>query len=359
VAVPGIQYVIPWGQVETSVQDDIMPGWRDQILFSNPAYYKMRERLYRFQGGRSIVRGLSFSVEGGGGKWWSGVDPFDTTVRNPATAAVFYRKNYSLPIAIDRDEEDAVRGPEMVAELVGQKLGIARPTAIDAVGQALFNDGTNPKEIGGLAHMVRPTPGTSHTYGNITTSSTVNTWWQNQADNPGTAYVTGGTSNTFAAVRGFGPIGRMWIKVRRASGKDPTLILGNWGAFQDYHDSLAGTGSAAGYMMGGQRYMRQDDEMARAGFTNLMYRTAAWVADERAPHVVTSAGVTETEVLYFLHMPAIQLAVHAVRDMQFEAWRQAYDQHVRVAYINWSGELICTERRAQGVIANINVAATS
>lgn len=354
-AVPGLVYQVPWGQVETSVQDDIMPGWRDQILFGNPAYYKLRDRLYRFKGGRAIVRGLSFSVEGGGGQWWAGTDRFDTTIRNPATAATFYRKNYSLPVAVDRDEEDAVRGPEMVAELVSQKLGVARPTAIDAVGQAVFNDGSDPKQIGGLAHMVRDDPSVSHTYGSITCktgANPVNTWWANQAD--ATAYVTGGSSN-FAGPRGFGPIGRMWVKIRRASGKPPTMILSNWGAFQDYHDSLAGPGGAGtAIMSGGQRYMRQDEEMAKAGFENVMYRTAPWVADERAPH---TAG--NVEKVYFLHMPAIQLAVHVLRDMQFEGWRQAYDQHVRVAYINWSGELVCTERRCQGVITNVDTTLTS
>lgn len=351
-AVPGVQYQIPWGQVETSVQDDIMPGWRDQILFANPAYYKLRDRLYRFKGGRAIVRGLSFSVEGGGGQWWSGTDKFDTTIRNPATAATFYRKNYSLPLAIDRDEEDAVRGPEMVGDLMAQKLGVARPTAVDAVGQAIFNDGSDPKQIGGLAHMIRTVPGTSHTYGSITTSSTVNTWWQNQAD--ATGYVTGAAS-TFAGVRGFGPIGRMWVKIRRASGKPPTMILSNWGSFQDYHDSLAGPGGAGtAIFSGGQRYMRQDDEMAKAGFENVMYKTAPWVGDERAPH-----SAAHLENVYFLHMPAIQMAVHVLRDMQFEDFRQAYDQHVRVSYINWSGELVCTERRCQGVISAVDATLTS
>ena len=354
---PANIYQINWGQVESIVQDEFMPDIQDQVFFGNPIYYRLQKRKKIYYGGRAIVQALSFTQEGGGGQCGGGVDKMDTRVRNPITAAVFYRKNYSLPIIITRDEEDSVGGDTALTTLVKAKMDIGRITAIDAIGQAIFNDGTDPKQIGGLQHMIRIAPGTSHTYGGITTSSTVNTWWQNQADNPGSNYVTGATGNTFAGVRGFGPIGRMWARIGRAAGtkNKPTMILSNWGSYQDYHDSLAGTGiGGAASMAGGQIYMQQDADLARAGFENVMYKTAPWVVDERAPH-----DANNLEQVFMVNEPSINLVIHGKRNMSFDGWKEPTDQRVRISYIDWSGEMVCSQRRCMGVINKVDTTLTS
>ncbi|MFN0131275.1 MAG: phage major capsid protein [Phycisphaerales bacterium] len=341
-----------YGQVETIVQDYYLPMIRNQIFFENALYYRLRKRAKMYSGGRAIVQGLSFSVEGGGGQWWAGLDRMDIRPRNTISAAVFYRKNYSVALTVMRDEEDSVRGPEKIASLVESKMNILRPTAVDAIGTALFNDGTDPKVIGGLDLVCEDTPDTSHTYGGITVSSTVNSWWRNQADT--TAYITGANS-TFAGPRGFGPIGRMWSKIRRASGKSPTIIVSNTGAQEDYHAALAGPGGAGtATMSGGQRYMQQDADLARAGFDNVMYKTAPWVVDERAPH-----SASNIEKVYFLHEPAINLCIHDARNMSFDGWYTPNDQRARTGYIDFSGELVCSERRCQGVLTNVDATLTS
>lgn len=350
---PANNYIIPWDEVNASVQDFFMPPIRDQYFLTNAVYYRLQKRKKNYSGGRAIVVPLSFSPEGGGGQWWTGADKIDLKIRNPITAAVFFRKNFTVPINIARDEEDSVSGPEVITQLVSAKMEIARPTAVDGVGSALFNNGTDARVIGGLAHAIRNAPGTSHTYGGITTSSTLNTWWQNQVDATGT-YATGG-SGSFAGVRGFGPIGKMWVKIGRASGKRATMILSNWGAYQDFHDSLAGVGLySGGLMSGGQRYMQQDADLARAGFENVMYKNAPWVVDERATH-----DSANKEDVHFIYEPAMNLVVHSKRDMSFDGWKEPVDQKTRHAFIDWAGELVCSERRAQGVITQVDTSATS
>lgn len=355
------QYQINWGQVETLVQDYVMPTIVDQVLYENPIYYRMGRRKKNYSGGRAIVCPLQFAVEGGGGQWWSGADKIDLRIRNPITAAVYYRKNYTLAINMSRDEEDSVGGDTMLKRLVVAKMDIARPTAVDAIGQAVFNDGTDPKQIGGLVHLTRCVsggPATSHTYGGITTSSTLNTWWQPQFID-GTSLVTGGGS-TFAGTRGFGSVGRIWVKIGRASGKRPTVLISNWGLYEDYHASLAGPGGAgAGVYSGGQRYAQMNTDLVKAGFENVMYKTAPWVVDERAPHRVVSAGTNEREDLFALHEPRIYLIVHSKRDMSFDNWKEPVDQKTRHAFIDWAGELAASERRCQGSVYNVECSATS
>lgn len=356
-------YTINFGQVESIVQDYYMPSIRDQYFLSNALYYRLASRKRIYSGGRSIVQPLSFAPEGGGGQWWSGVDKMDTRVRNVITSAQFFRKNFSLPVVLTRDEEDSVGGPTALMELVTAKLEIARPSAIDAIGVALFNDGADPKQIGGLQFALRNfTSGTitSHLYGGITNSPTNNAWWNHQVD--GTGYIGGPVSQSvpgagsFAQVAGYGPLGKMWSKIGRASGKRPTMILSNWGAYNDYHSALTVL----------ERFTRpqQNTKLAEAGFENVMYKTAAWVIDERAPHgqTSTSAAADSThafENVYFVHEPACNLVIHSKRNMSWDNWREPIDQRVRVAYIDWSGEFVLSERRCNGVIQDVNVVSVS
>ena len=336
---------IDFGTVETLVQDYYMEPIRNQWVLSNALWYRLAKRMKIYAGGRSIVQGLTFVPEGGGGQWWSGVDKMQTAVRTTATAAVYYRKNYSVDITLSRDEEDSVNGPDKLRSILDVKMENAKPTAIDAVGTALYNDGTDPKQVGGLLLAVKAVPGTSHTYGGITTSSTNNTWWQNQADV--TAYSTGPSgTGTFAGVQGFGPISKMWSKIGRASGKRPTMIVSNWGAYTDYHNALTVN----------ERYTRpqQDSDLAKAGFENVMYKSAAWVVDERAPH-----DASNVEAVWFLNEPGMVLCVHTKRNMSFDGWKEPTDQRVRIAYIDWSGELLLTERRSHGIISAVTTTATS
>lgn len=330
-------------QVNSLVQDYYMKVVRDQFFLTNALFYRLKPRVEIYEGGRAIAAPLSFAPEGGGMQWWAGSDKLDIRVRDNITQALYYRKNGSVPVSLLQDEEDSCRGPEAIMKLVTAKLNIARPTAIDGVGTELFNDGTDPKKIGGLAHAVKASSA-SHIYGGITTSASLATWWLNQFDT--TAYTTGAAA-TFADVRGFGPIGKMWAKIGRKSGKRPTLLLSNWGSYQDYHDSLVAK----------EAYFRpqQNTDLVKAGFENVMYRTAVWVVDERAPHDDSN----NKEKMYFLHEPAINLYVHSLRNMSWDGWREPVDQRSRTGFIDWAGELCLSERRCHGVIDDITTTATS
>ena len=138
-----------------------------------------------------------------------------------------------------------------------------------------------------------------------------------------------------------GPVGTMFAKCGFRSGKTPTLIVSNWGAWTDYHNSIAKN----------ERYDRpqQQTDMAKAGFTNLMYRNAAWVVDERAPH-----SATNIEKVYLIDERAVSLYTHPARKFAWKGWREAYDQDARVGYIFHRTELCFNERRSSGCISNVD-----
>ena len=340
-----MSYTINWDMVSALARNKHVPKLKDNFFLSNALFYRWKGQVKPWEGGPTIVVPLGFSPEGGGGGWYAGTDKFDTTVRNPIKAANYFAKNAQVTLAIDSDEELAVRGPEAVLNLVQAKMKIAERTMVDLIGSNLFNAGTNAKAIFGLQYAVPETIQTvSQTYGGITSGGSVPAsdtfgWWQNNADN--TAYTAGVGGNFMQSPDN--PMSKAWGNIALRSGKQPTVIVSNWGAWTDFHNSLVKN----------ERIERaqQNVELARSGFTNLMYRSAPWVVDERAPR--TSA----VEKVYLLDENAISLYVHPSRNMSFEDWRKPIDQDARVAYIFWRGEICFDERRSSGVLGSVTTTA--
>jgi len=340
----------PWNQVNVMVQDYIIPKIHDQIFMSNALFMRMKGRTKHFTGGRRIVVPLGWRTQGGI-KWFSGADVFAPTVRDPFQAAEFTPKNANVDLTIDWEEEMQVSGPQQVMNLMEAKGEWARSTFFDGMGTDIYNDGTDPKALAGLQYALKEgatggqVPPTM-TYGGISRSATVNTWWNHNSDNPTTAYVTG-ASSTFAGTS-FGPINRMFAAIKLRSGKMPTMILSNVGAWSDVHYALVKN----------ERYQRpqQQSDLFKAGFDNFMFRSATWVQDEKAPR---DTSANKFEKVYFIHEPAVRLHVDSRADFAFEPFRKPHNQMVRTAYILWRGELIVSEPRSCGVMPRIDTAGVS
>jgi hypothetical protein len=340
----------PWNQVNVMVQDYIIPTIHDQIFLSNAMFMRMKGRTKHFTGGRRIVVPLGWRTQGGL-KWFAGADVFAPTIRDPFQAAEFTPKNANVDLTIDWDEEMTASGPNKVKDLMEAKGEWARSTFMDGMGNNIYNTGADPKAIAGLGYALKSgssgfIPPTM-TYGGISRSSTVNTWWNHNVDHTG--YVTGASSTFVGDGSGgitFGPVNKMFAAIKLKSGKMPTMILSNVGAWTDVHFHLVKN----------ERYQRpqQQSDLFKAGFDNFMFRSATWVQDEKAPR---TAGKVET--VYFIHEPAVRLYVDSRADMAFEPFRKPHNQMVRTAYILWRGELIVSEPRSCGVMSNVDTSAVS
>lgn len=334
----------PWNQVNVMVQDNIIPVIKTQFDLSNALFLRMKGRQKTFTGGRRIVPPLAWRAQGAL-KWFAGTDTFQPTVRDPFTAAEFTPKNSALDLTIDWDEEMTVAGKQQVMDLMAAKGEQANITFKEGMGTEIFNDGTDPKAIAGLRYALKAgssgfTPPTM-TYGGISRSSTVNTWWNHNVDH--TSYTTGATG-TFAGngsgIAVFKPINLMFANIKLRSGKAPTLIISNVGAAADVHYAL----------MRNTQYQRpqQNSDLYKAGFDNFMFRSAAWVVDEKAPRA------SQIENVYFLYEPAVRLWVDSRANFAFEPFRKPHNQLARTAYILWRGELIIDEPRSCGVMSNVD-----
>lgn len=345
-------YTVNWDMVSSSAKNFHIPKLTDNFFLSNALLKRWRSRQKNWKGGPVLVVPLGFAPEGGGGSWYSGSDKFDTTVRNPIKAANYFAKNAQVTLAIDSDEELAIDGPQAVLDLVESKMSIAENTAVDLVGTNLFNAGTNAKAIGGLQLALKGDIVTvAQTYGGITCGGSVpsldtNGWWQHNADN--TLYTCGSGGGLFQAAPGNTPMSSLFAKCGLRGNRTPSLIVSNWGSWTDYHNSIAKN----------ERYDRpqQNSDMAKAGFTNLMYRDAVWVVDERAPRSATNIlnSATDREAIYGIDEKSISLYTHPSRNFNFDGWRKAYDQDVRAGFIFHRTELCMNQRRTSFVISNVN-----
>jgi hypothetical protein len=349
----------PWNQVNVMVQDYIIPTIRDQVFLSNAMFMRMKGKTKHFVGGRRIVVPLGWRTQGGL-KWFSGSDVFSPIVRDPFQAAEFTAKNANVDLTIDWESEMIASGPEKVMDLMDAKGEWARNTFFDGMGSDIYNDGTDPKALGGLQFALAEGAAggdlpPTQTYGGISRSSTVNTWWNHHSRN--TAILTTGDRGTFltnAAVAPEQPLmtfaepNRMFARIKLASGKAPTMILSNVGAWTDVHWNLVRN----------ERYNRpqQNSDLFKAGFENFMFRSAAWVQDEKAPR---TTDANKDEKVYFIHEPAVRLHVDSRADFAFEPFRKPHNQMVRVAYILWRGEFIISEPRSCGVIARVRTSTVS
>ncbi len=336
---------IQWDQVSALNRIFHIPQCRDNVFVGNALLMRLKPRIKKRELGKYISAPIRYGMEGGGGEWYSGTDQHDTTIRNPITAAVFQPKNGIVSLAIDEDEELQASTSDAVLNMMEEKFDIAEETARYQATMALFNTGTSAKAPTGLGYAI-PYAATayigSQTYGGISCGGSARTsdtfgWWQPHVDsNGGSHYVTGSAGSFMQSA--YNPVSKMFAKIGIASGSQPSLIVSNWGAWTDDHDSLAKN----------ERYDRpqQNTELAKAGFRNLMYRNAPWITDALAPR-----DGSNVEYVYLIDESAMNIYWDPRRDFFHEPWRKPVNQSTRVSYIKNRFEIVFRERRSSGVIS--------
>lgn len=334
-----------YDMVSALAREKYLPVLVDQVYRGNALLNRLRSRIKTDFTGRLITVPLVTKAENF--EAYSGWDKANMTEVNPFEACNYWAKNYRTSVTISADAELQTTGPEAWMNLTEARMENASDTFSDGLGTELYNAASNPKGLTGLQYAVPETIETvAQTYGNIPCNGTAytvdpNGFWHNYADN--TAYTAGVTGGNFMQ-SAENPVAKAWNNIASRSGKQPTLILSNWGSWGDFHNNMAKN----------ERYDRpqQSSDLAKSGFTNLMYRTAPWVADPKAPR--SSGGV---EKVYLLHEPHILWAAHPQRHFKQTDFMslEVVGQDGKVAFIYLRSELCFKSRRSQGVIGNVTI----
>ena len=114
---------------------------------------------------------------------------------------------------------------------------------MDALGgpNGIYNAGTNPKAITGLEYALPDFtttapgtfPATGYGYGGIPSTASAYTWWNPQGNN--TSFATGNATTVGSYLRNtnWGVWDNMLAAQALASGKTCSMILCNWGVFNE------------------------------------------------------------------------------------------------------------------------------
>ena len=307
----------------------------DNITRRNALLNKLSQRgnVSSFSGGTKLFEEIEYA-QNSTVQWYSGYEQLNVAPSQIFTAAEYPIRQAAVAVSISGLEQLQNNGPEAMIDLIEGRVRNAENTLQALISQALYNDGTTAKAIGGLRQLIATTP--TNSVGGIDS----NTWefWKNITYG---AITTGGAATTSANIRRY--MDAIYPQLLMGDNTKPDLIVTdntNWTYFNESLQPL-------------QRF--QDADMAKAGFMNLTYMGDIPVVLDGgfqgySTDVVGTGGVP-TGYMYFINTKFLKFRPH--RDRNFVALspeRYSINQDAVVRLIAWAGNLTVTNRRAQGVL---------
>lgn len=210
--------------------------------------------------------------------------------------------------------------------LLQAKLKTAELSMIDKLETMGFSDGTGngSKDFMGLTGIIKATF-SGDTLGGV--DANTNTWWQNKYKD-----CTGGNGDSIAELKA----GILNLYNTCSIGNDhPTLIMGYQGFYEWYELYCV------------QNILRvYDTALGDIGFEALKYKGAAITWSPSAPDAK----------VFFLNDRYLEFVYDSSADFYMTDWKPIPNQLDRVAQIVLQGNLICTNRRMQGLLGTPAVA---
>lgn len=299
----------------------VLPQIIDQIYRSNALFYRMdRSNKRKVQGGTQIEVPLMYARIGAAGSY-SGFDPLDTTPTDIMKNAAWAWKQYYCNVTFDGLTLLKNDSPESIANIVETYFEAARMEMEEQLGTDLYSDAvTNTEAIDGLRGAIDN--GTvAATYGGLGSRTTTNSFWQPRSGALDTTTATL-TLDALQAVFGAATDGA----------RHPTLIVTTQANYNRLWSATQIVQTFPSQAMG------SDEQLAKAGFTNILFNNVPVVVDPHCP----------ANTIFFLNEEYIELIVHSARDFDLQDFRYPTNQDAGVAPLFWAGNLIVKNIANQG-----------
>lgn len=299
----------------------ILPTLVDNVYNSNPIFFRLNSQSKKIlQGGLQIEIPLVYTRFAAGGPY-TGFDLLDVSPSDTVKNAAFDWKQAYVPVSVDGLTLIRADSPEAVVNFLSFYFENAQTELAELIGVGIWSDGvTNVKNIDGLQGAVDD--GTVlATYGGL--SRTTNTWWKSQRD------AATGTLTLLSM--------RTMVGNTTSGGRHPTLIVGTQLNYNRFWN-LVQVNQAFPSTPGGQ-----DEQLAQAGFTNLLFDGIPFVVDSHVP----------ANRIFFLNEDYIYLYVNPRADFNMKEFREPVNQDAMTSLILWAGNLCISNVARQGVMTNI------
>lgn len=275
------------------------------------------------KGGRTFTHPLIYGTNSSF-KSYGKYDTFDTPVTDLVTRAEYPIKVIGGSVVLSTIDLAMNAGDrEKLLDLAEEKKQEAEISFSELMGDQVFADGTVANDFDGLQHLINEAPASQTDVGGIDPSASGNSYWQNYSyDSVVSAFNTSNEGHTamndVVLNTTFGRMG-------------PRAIFTTKTIYGLYEIGLTSN----------IRYSNQ--EMADAGFTNLLYKTLPVMFDDNCP----------TGNMYFVDTDSLWLQVLAQANMQVTQFQQKDDQLFSIALMYLAGNLTTGSRRTNGVIDSI------
>lgn len=298
---------------------------KDNVSNNNALYKRLAEKgqTRKEDGGLTIAQPLDYNANGTYQRY-SGYDILNIQQSDVITAAEYQWRQIALNVVASGLELRTNSGSNAIVKLAKARIKNAMRTFKNNFSYDLYADGSLPNQINGLQALVADA-GTG-TVGGIDSG----TWsfWQNAVQSAA-APLQGGAGITPSATTIESLMLPLWLNQVRGDDK-PDLIVSSNDYFTFYEQSQVSI----------KRYT--DSDTASGGFVSLKYKNADVIFDG-------GSGIPAAH-MYFLNTDYIELVVHRDADLSVQEDMKPYNQDATVIPVLWMGNMVCSNRRLQGVL---------
>lgn len=285
----------------------------------------MKKGNYNIEdGGLTIVTPLDYANNSTYQRY-SDWDVLNVSQSDVISAAEYQWRQIAINVVASGRELRINSGESRIINLSKARLKNAIRTFKNNFSADVYSDGTLANQINGLQALISDA-GTG-TVGGI--DSSVWSFWQNKVQSAA-APIQGGGAVTPSATTIEGQLMLpLWLELVRGDDKPDLIVSSN-----DYYSFFEASQVSL------KRYV--DDDMAKAGFQNLKYKTATVIFDG-------GSGIPAAH-MYFINTEYLMLSVHRDADLEIMQEMRPYNQDGEVIPILWMGNLVCSNRSLQGVM---------
>jgi hypothetical protein len=358
------------------------PGLIDNIFTSAPflaALYgafgkkaKAKKGIRLIDGGERIKVNLMYG-KNSTAKSYSGYETLDVTPQDGISAGFYDWKQLAVSIAISRREERQNAGPGKIKDLMEAKTLQAEMSLRDEINYQLLGKnvssgawyagtsvgGSTYADLSPLGLFLPKDPTASVSVGNINQSTY--SWWRPQVVDGSAAH----GSKDSGAMRGFACTTWAILKAAlrftynacgKGAGGFPDLVLTDQLGYESYEASLDDK----------TRYVNSGGtpaSPATLGFDSVKLKGADMVWDEMMPDIdsgyVYSSASWGSSTFMFLNTQFIELIIDSATNFVNTPFVRPENQDARVAQILLMAEIVCAQRRKQGLLYGVTAGITS
>jgi hypothetical protein len=310
---------LTYAQLSAIAVNTIDKTLTNNVYLATPILKRFSDKAKKVSGGLQIQVPVVSSAPSGGGSY-SDLDTLTISRTDNISAAVYDWKQYYEPVRVSRLDLAKTSGDAGKLDLIASKIKIAEMNLAENLSDGIFSDGTgnSGKDITGFAAMIS----TSSTYGGIAVAD-MSTW-------AAQVLLNGGTDRalTLALIQS--------LDGACTDGKEaPTLFV----ARQNVYDEAYNLFTAF------QRI--ESEEMGKLGFKSLMINGKPLVVDSHAP----------AKSILALNEEYVHMFIHKDNNMRKEHHASLETTDSMLTKVFWMGNIGCSQRRRQGRLGDIQVAA--